>query len=338
MTRSRLATGFVLLLVLLAVPTVAQADGLGRTNRPTLELKGGMFDVDPIWHTSYRATIVCMPVEQATAKRCTATVTLAGVRVDPRRGFRHIGSERTITTARVDLAVGESTTITLRTPVSRLRDPLIRSSKGAELTLRYPDPTGLAKPFPIASSFILATAGYTGTPCGLPAWVAYSASTPVQHLLPVASGPSWIASPRQDINSQSVIRTQATTTFRLHGLTYTMPARSQFQLTCHGVRAVSPTQLFPSIALLDGQVHVTGTPTGGWQLAAGVFTSEGSLGSRKREAVDMTITRNARKQLATLAVKKGSSGIVVPKRSTRAVHCDRGERLAVNRFGTITAL
>jgi hypothetical protein len=101
---------------------------------------------------------------------------------------------------------------------------------------------------------------------------------------------------------------------------------------------VSPNRLFPSIALLAGEVQVTGKPKGGWQLAAGVFTSEGSLGSRTRESVDMTITRNAKTQLAVIAVRRGSTGMITPKRSTKASPCKRGERLAVNRFGTVTKL
>jgi hypothetical protein len=90
------------------------------------------------------------------------------------------------------------------------------------------------------------------------------------------------------------------------------------------------------VLLIDGKVRATGRPRGKAQPAVDVTTYEGGLGTRSREAVDLTVTRNKRRRRSVLYVKQGRTGQITPFKTRKSSPCTNGSRLAVDRFGRIS--
>ena len=124
--------------------------------------------------------------------------------------------------------------------------------------------------------------------------------------------------------------------FSLNGVRHQIAAGSEFFIDCISVNAVHRGTTFPAVWLVKGSARVSGRPTARRQFAAIVHTLEGFMGTRSREALDMTVTRDAKKRVSTMRMHKGRTGAITPFLQIRGSSpCTAGNALSVNWRGTI---
>ena len=127
-----------------------------------------------------------------------------------------------------------------------------------------------------------------------------------------------------------------TARFTLNGLVHEVAAGSDFTIDCVGVNAVRRGRPFPALALDRGSVKVSGHPTVASQPAALVHTLEGFMGTRSREALNMTVSRDRARRRSTMRMHKGRTGTITPFLQIRGSSpCTAGKALSVNWRGVI---
>jgi hypothetical protein len=119
-----------------------------------------------------------------------------------------------------------------------------------------------------------------------------------------------------------------------NGIRVTVAEGSRFTLTCVGQTEVARGRLLLTPLLHSGRMDVR-TSASMDQPAAYVFTREGNLGTRRREASEFTVQRDGGKRISTLAVEQGRSGAITPNTTKERSPCTAGERLSVDRRGRI---
>lgn len=331
-------------LLLLALPSPASAASRDGEAAPRTRISAnaaGLVDTDPLFHTSFDVTLTCIALDPpaadgaASAPRCTQELTLTAIAADPWNDWKESGQPVVLTVAPVDLAVGETTKLTLQTPVGKLRDTFLGTAlTGAILKLRTPVATDRS----LAEVGVQQPLERIGRPaCVLPTWVAYRAAKPAMQQYTSETGSRFASSPHRDLKTSGVeLRAMSATTFSLHGLTYTASAGSRFSFTCGAINAVTTTNLYPTIMLTTGSIRVTGRPTGRHQLAALIATDEAGLGNRAQERVDFTVARDARRKVATIRMRVGRTGGITPRDSDAVSPCTSGSSLRIDHRGRIT--
>lgn len=129
---------------------------------------------------------------------------------------------------------------------------------------------------------------------------------------------------------------KASITITARGVTTTLSKGTRFIITCVGVNAVAGGKMVMSPYLYTGKASVRTTKSKMRQPAAYIVTSEGVLGTRKRETSRFTVTRSGSKRISRLRVTKGRSGGITPFNTPHRSPCTQGRALKVDRRGRIS--
>ncbi|MCW2949572.1 MAG: hypothetical protein JWN41_585 [Thermoleophilia bacterium] len=312
----------------LSAPASALADP-----SPELQIAGRLSWADQVSYSSINVPVSCdVGAEPAATDRCIGEVSVSAASANPNTG-QATESPTAVASLTVDMAVGESRVVSVATPVTSLRDRLLLTgSHTALVDVRLSTAgqlTGGAQQ--IAFVFV------PPSPCHLPTYVGYSGSPLLYKRASPGVTAAMLRSPVLDLFTQSeVVADRGPMSFKLLGLTYTAAQGTTFLVSCAAVNAVHHGAWMPAITLKSGSIRITGHPVGR-QFAATVTTSEGNLGSRRGEAVDLSVVRDAKHRVSMLHVKRGKSGQITPIHTTKGSACTNGSSLRVDRVGHISA-
>jgi hypothetical protein len=235
------------------------------------------------------------------------------------------------------IPAGATQTVAIDVPVKRLRDPLSRAGGAAIATLSFRD----------AGTEVAATGVYVEphpNTCGGAAYPRVASGRldeddqrafTAKHLWQRLYAPGISRGTSYRVTSR-----RASLSF--NGVRWTLKRGSQFTLTCTGLSDDFHGRAFPALFLDRGDLRAKGRPHGGLP-AVTVVTSEGNLGMRRAERTDLEVSRNPRRQVSRMHVRRGDSGQITT--FFKGVHngqqsspCTSGHSLSVNRWGVIRAV
>lgn len=283
--------------------------------------------------TEFTATVSCPSEAGFPISSCPVTLKLSWRPAD-RRTYKAKGGAVALSARTVTLSPGQSQTLTLAAPKRLLRDvtasrhvaaivyaTLLDNRTGTKVgQLQYMGPSGAFTICP-GPAYVHFTGG--------PVVVINRTLSGKTTLMPVVSG---------DLEEGEDLQAgDHAVQFTMLGVTYRISPHALFARTCWSLTDYAGGRPAPTVVIDSGSIHVSGRPRG-IQYWVGVGTPEGNLGSRSRERVAFTVTRNARAEVSTMRVSVGRTTQVTPFDTPTRSPCTNGQALSVDRYGHIHRL